>query len=192
MIYSGRFTVILDACVLYPAPLRDILLSCAQQGLYKPKWTEAIQDEWQRNLLKNRPDLRKHQLVSTSKAMSAAFPEALVVHYEKLIAALSLPDPDDTHVLAAAIRTNADLIVTFNLKDFPHDIVAEFDIEVQHPDVFLTNLFELNPEKSVIAFQEQVKRLRNPPKPAPEVLEILARQGLHSFVAKLKNALYNF
>src|SRR5260370_9234777 len=121
MLHTSRCTAILDANVLYPAPLRDYLLNLAAIELFKPKWTDAIQDEWIRNLLLKRPDLKRQDLVKTRKAMDNAFPDANTTNYQELVSGLSLPDPDDKHVLAAAIVANAEIIVTSNLKDFPAD-----------------------------------------------------------------------
>ncbi len=120
MIHSPKFAAVLDACVLYPAPIRDLLLNLAELDLFKPKWTSFIQDEWLRNLLSNRKDLTREQLNKTIAAMNRAFPDSLVEHFEPLIDSLELPDPKDRHVVAAAIRVNADVIVTANLKDFLH------------------------------------------------------------------------
>ncbi len=186
MIYSSNFIAVLDACVLYPAPLRDLLLSIANEGLYKPKWSAEIQDEWSRNLLLNRHDLRKSQLMSTIKAMENAFPDSTVMNYSSLIPSIKLPDPDDRHVVAAAVRSKADVIVTYNLKDFPTSIEQLFDIQIQHPDVFLSNVYDLNPEKAREAFKKQVKRLKSPPKSYAEVLEILAKANLKEITMKLK------
>lgn len=115
----SNFTVLYDSCVLYPAPLRDLLMHLAVTNLYQAKWTDAIHDEWTRNVLKDRPDLRPEQLQRTRELMNAHVLDCLVTGYESLINGLSLPDQDDRHVLAAAIHAGADLIVTFNLKDFP-------------------------------------------------------------------------
>ncbi|MDP2189167.1 MAG: PIN domain-containing protein [Sphingobacteriaceae bacterium] len=186
MIYSSNFIAVLDACVLYPAPVRDLLLSLADVGLYKPKWTAEIQEEWSRNLLLNRADLKKEQLEATKHAMNMAFPDANVERYEGLISGITLPDPHDRHVVAAAIRSKADVIVTFNLKDFPKAIEAEFDIEILHPDVFLTNLHDLHPEKSKEAFGKMVQRLVNPRKSQEAVLDTLSKSGLKEMVTKLK------
>ncbi len=119
MIIIPRFNAVLDACVLYPAPIRDILLNLAEQDLFSPKWSETIQEEWLRNLILNRPDLTRKKLERTVKAMNGAFPKAMVKSFNSLISSLELPDPDDRHVLAAAIKSEANLIITFNLKDFP-------------------------------------------------------------------------
>lgn len=170
--------VVLDACVLYPAPVRDLLLHLANEGLYRPKWSDQIQDEWVRNLLLNRPDLNSGQLQQTTMAMDRAFPQAAVHQYEALIGTLELPDADDRHVLAAAIHSQASLIVTANLKDFPAPYLRSFGIDAQHPDRFVTQLIETNPAGALRAFQAQVASLRKPPKTADEVLETLRRSGL--------------
>lgn len=111
----SNFTVLYDVCVLYPAPLRDLLMHIAVTDLYRAKWTDAIHDEWTRNVLKDRPDLKPEQLQRTRDLMNALARDCLVTGYERLIDAVTLPDPDDRHVLAAAIRAGADIIVTFNL-----------------------------------------------------------------------------
>lgn len=186
MLYSGGFTAILDACVLYPAPLRDLLLSLADQELYRPKWSAVIQDEWIRNLLKNRDDLEKDQLIHTTETMNKVFPDAEVHDFEHLIQSIELPDPDDRHVLAAACICNADVIVTFNLKDFPEEHIQKYDIDARHPDQFITDLIHLNKEKAHTAFSQQVSRLNNPPKNTADVLEALEKNMLHHSAGLLK------
>jgi predicted nucleic acid-binding protein len=119
-----RYTAVLDACVLYPAPLRDVLISLAVDGLYGARWTNEIQDEWIRNLHEKRPELDKQKLEQTASLMEQAVEDALITNYGYLIPTIQLPDPDDRHVLAAAIVGHADAIVTFNLKDFPQEIVC--------------------------------------------------------------------
>ncbi len=106
----------LDACVLYPAPLRDLLLSLAAAGIYRAKWSQRIHDEWTGNLLGNRPDLDPGRLKVTCTRMNIAVPDSMVTGYEDVIESLNLPDPDDRHVLAVAIRSDADTIVTFNQR----------------------------------------------------------------------------
>jgi hypothetical protein len=178
MIHSARFTAVLDACVLYPAPIRDLLLHLASFELYTPKWTDRIHREWKRNLLINRPDLKAEQLDRTVQEMKKAFPDAASKNYESLINSLQLPDEDDRHILAAAIRCKADVIITFNLKDFPSNKLMPFDLEAQHPDIFVSNLIDLNPEKSVAAFLKQVSFLKNPSMSNEQVLESLKNCGL--------------
>lgn len=115
-----------DANVLYSAPLGDLLICVAREGLVSARWTERIHDEWMRNLLQNRPDLDRKKLQRTRELMDAAIPGSLVEHYEHRIEHLRLPDPDDRHVLAAAIEAKADLIITFNAKDFPRRILSAY------------------------------------------------------------------
>ena len=136
------FTALYDACVLYPAPLRDLLMQLALSDLFSARWTNQIHDEWIRNVLANRPELKRHQLERTCRLMNAHVLDSLVTGYENLIDALTLPDPDDRHVLAAAIRSGADVIVTYNLDDFPKRVLHPLGIEAQHPDLFVTRLLD--------------------------------------------------
>ena len=117
---SARYTAVLDACVLYPMLLRDLLLSLAHADLYSAKWTGHIRDEWVRAKLRDCPD-RERQIISAAETMEAAISDCMVTGYEHLIGGLKLPDPDDRHVLAAAIAGHADAIVTLNEKDFPKE-----------------------------------------------------------------------
>jgi|SRR5450432_1876992 len=187
MIHSSRFIAVLDANVLYPAPLRDYLLHLASLELYKPTWTKDIQEEWIRNLLINRSDLKRENLEITQDAMNSAFPDANITNYEELISSLSLPDDKDRHILAAAIRGNADVIVTFNLKDFPPDYLKLYDIEVQDPDEFVSNIINLDKLKAENALQNQIRSLRNPPKTRDEVLQTLKKCGLTNSVSMLND-----
>ncbi|WP_118179100.1 PIN domain-containing protein [Paraburkholderia phosphatilytica] len=172
------FTAIFDACVLYPAPLRDFLMWLGLSGRFRARWSRDIHEEWKRNLLLNRPDLTRAQVDRTSDLMDRAIPDGLVDGYEDLTAGLTLPDPDDRHVLAAAIRCGASVIVTFNQRDFPADILAFYGVESQHPDEFVENLFDLDAAAVVAAAQRQRAQLKNPPIDVDRYLEILFRQGL--------------
>ncbi|WP_198972161.1 PIN domain-containing protein [Xylophilus sp. ASV27] len=182
---SSPFTAVFDACVLYPAPLRDFLMWLALSGRFRARWTALIHDEWVRNLLKNRPDLDPGQVQRTVDLMNKAVPDALVTGHEDLIGDLKLPDPDDRHVLAAAIRCNASVIVTFNERDFPAEALSTFGVEVQHPDEFIDNLFDLDQAAVVAAAQKQRSTLRNPPIDVDRYLEILLKQGLSRTVRDL-------
>ena len=119
------FVVLYDANVLYPSTMRDLLIRIAQARLVQAKWTNQILDEVFDNLRENRPDLNSDALSRTRKLMICAVRDCIVVGYEPLIDALELPDPDDRHVLAAAIRARAQVIVTNNLKDFPARQLAQ-------------------------------------------------------------------
>jgi hypothetical protein len=146
-----------------------------------------IHNEWQRNLLKNRPDLTAAQLQRTAELMDLAIPDACVSGYEELMKALVLPDTGDRHVQAAAIRCNASVIVTFNQKDFPAAALAPYGIEAQHPDEFVGNLFDLDPAAVVTAAQRQRKQLKLPPMDVTTFLDLLLRQGLVQSVKSLKD-----
>jgi len=121
--------VVLDACILYSAQLRNCLLSLAAAELFQPKWSDAIQDEWITNLLSNRSDLRRKDLEMTRDAMNHAFLDSVVQGSDPLVPALTLPDPDDCHILAVAIHSHADAIVTFNLKHFPTAALGPYGID---------------------------------------------------------------
>jgi hypothetical protein len=185
MIHSPKFIARLDACVLYPAPIRDLLLHLASVGLYTPKWTYQIHGEWIRNLLLNRPDLTREQLERIPEAMNNSFPDATVEGYEDLTGSIVLPDEGDRHVVAAAVLCHADVIITANLKDFPSEYLRRFGMEAQHPDYFIANLIDLDPEKGLRAFRTQVSFLKNPPKSEAEVLGTLKKVGLETTSAKL-------
>jgi predicted nucleic acid-binding protein len=111
-------TAVYDSCVLYPAPLRDLLMHLAVVEVVRARWTDEIHQEWIRSVLEDRPDITRTQLERTRALMNAHAEDSLVKGYENVIPALALPDPDDRHVLAAAIHSQADVIVTYNLRDF--------------------------------------------------------------------------
>ena len=175
-----------DANILYPAPLRDLFLRLGQVGLVRPRWTEMIHDEWIRNLLRDNPQLSPERLARTRSLMNEALRDCLVTGYEELIDCLTLPDPDDRHVLAAAIRARAELIVTYNLTDFPAETLARYDIKAQHPDDFLVSLLDVAPDAVCAAVKRQRQSLRNPPKTAEELLATFQSQGLTQAVAQLR------
>jgi predicted nucleic acid-binding protein len=179
-------TALYDACVLYPAPLRDLLMQMALTDLYRAKWSHMIHDEWMRNLLHNRPDLTRERLERTRECMDSHTRDCLVIGFEDLINALELPDPGDRHVLAAAIHGRADVIVTYNLPHFPPEHLSRYGIEAQHPDEFLTHLIDLAPGSVCAATRTHRLRLKKPPKTVTEYLETLEHQSLSQFVAHLR------
>lgn len=186
----SNFTVLYDACVLYPAPLRDLLMQLALSDLFRARWTNVIHEEWSRNVLKNRPDLTLEQLTRTQELMNSYVRDCLIANYEYLIPSLQLPDPDDRHILAAAIKGGVNAIVTFNLSDFPQSILNEYEIEAQHPDDFICDLIYLSPAKVAAAAEMCWQRLKHPPKSVNEYLETLLKQGLSISVSMLRE-LYN-
>lgn len=181
--------VVYDACVLYPAPLRDFLMWLALTDLFQAKQTEKIHEEWINNVLKNRPDLTYKQLERTKQLMNQNVRDCLVTGYEQLIAELELPDADDRHVLAAAIKSDSEVIVTFNLKDFPSEYIGRYGIKAQHPDDFILNLINLNSEIVCQAFKNQLNTLKNPPMTSDQLLDILIKQQLTKSMAILQELL---
>lgn len=176
---------IYDSCVLYPAPLRDLLVRLARAGLFRARWTDTIHDEWIRNVLENRPDLSAAQLERTRQLMNAAVRDCLVVGYEGRIDSLTLPDPDDRHVLAAALEAQAQVIVTYNLRDFPAGALQPHGIEAQHPDEFILRVIALDPLVVRDTVETHQQALKNPPKTPAEYLATLSNQGLPRTVTAL-------
>ena len=169
---------LLDANVLYPAGLRDVLLRLADRGLYRPLWSARIHEEWTRGVLRDRLDLTPERLARTRELMDRHFPEAVVTGFEALEGELVLPDPDDRHVLAAAIRGGASLIVTANLADFPAAALAPHGIAALGPDAFALTLLERDPEAVLAAARDHRAALVRAPRSAEEHLAAYRRMGL--------------
>lgn len=180
--------VIYDANVLYPNTLRDLLIRIAQAGLVQAKWTEQILDEVFENIGKNHPDIDPARLARTRNLMNSAVRDCLVTGYAPLIPALVLPDPDDRHVLAAAIRARAQVVVTDNLDDFPTAILRGWDIEALSADDFVLDQIDLNPKVVWSCIQQIADAWRNPPGHTADVLAKLERSGLVRSVAYLNAA----
>ena len=176
---------LLDACVLYTATLRNLLMWTASNRLYQARWTDAIHDEWIGNLLEHQPELDPVKLQRTRRLMDAIHEECLVTGYEHRISTLTLPDSDDRHVLAAAIESRATVIVTFNLSDFPRKILAPMGIQALHPDKFLANLFQDNSSKFLDTARTHRTSLKKPPQSVPEYLETLKVCGLRDLAVLL-------
>jgi len=180
------FVVVYDANVLYPSTLRDLLIRIAQAGLVQAKWTEQILDEVFRNLTRNRPDLDQQKLHRTRTLMNGAVRDCLVVGYEPLVEALELPDPDDRHVLAAAIKARAQVIVTNNLDDFPSSSLDAWEMEAKAADDFVLDQIDLNREAVYGSIQRIADARENPPATFADVLAQLERDGLVESVAALR------
>lgn len=180
------FTVIFDANVLYPNMLRDILIRLAGTGIFQARWTDEILNEVFRNLLKNRPDLDPGKLQRTRDLMCRAVDDCLVTGYEDLISSLSLPDPDDRHVLAAAIRCSAQVIVTENKRDFPREVMEKYGIETQSADEFLCDQIDLFDSRVHQAVTYAAAAFKHPPKTIDDVLDALAKSGAPSAAGLLR------
>ncbi len=176
MIHSVRFKAVLDTNVIHPIIVRDLLFWFAHFDLYTPKWSKHIFDEWKSLILsKGNTEIEAEKRIQKA---NLAFPDALVLNYESLVDGLKLPDPKDRHVLAAAIKSNANIIVTNNLKDFPEPYLETFGIKAISADDFLTDIIDLNPELALQAFREMVLHKKNPELDEFQVLDIFRNCGL--------------
>lgn len=189
MIFGSSFTALYDANVLYPNVLRDTLVSLAGTGLFRAKWTARIHDEWINAVLRNHGGrIERARLAKTRDLMDRAVPDCLVEGWDALeaVAAGSLPDPGDAHVLAAAIRCGASVIVTKNLKHFPAGTLKPYDIDAQHPDDFISRLIDLDDLRVCRELRQQRERWRDPPATVAEFLAALGRQELPLTVDALR------
>ena len=179
-------SAVLDACVLFSASLRDILLRLAEDKLVDPFWSAEIRDEWIRSLLRKRPKLKREKLERTCREMDSFFPGSLVDGYESITPTLTLPDLNDRHVLAVAIRAKAEYIVTFNLSDFPEKDLQPYHIEALSPDDFIFRVIQKSPHFFLQTVKRHRSDLKNPPKTVEEYLATLEQQGLPKTVAFLR------
>ncbi len=180
------YAILLDANVLYPAPMRDILLQLAVTDVFRAKWTAEIHREWIEALLRNEPRRDRAALERTRDMMDRNVRDCLVTGYDALIPQLHLPDPADRHVLAAAIVGRCDMIVTQNLRDFPESALAPYHVEAQHPDTFLCNQLDLAPGVFCGAIRKVRGRLKSPPYPVEDYLSILTQVGLVATASELE------
>ena len=187
---ASTFTAVYDACVLYPNLLRSLLMDLALTDLYRARWSSDIHDEWIRNVREDRPDIPEEKLLRVRDLMDSHVRDALVTGYEGLIPGLPLPDPDDRHVLAAAIRCSASVIVTFNLNDFPPDVLEPYEVDAQHPDDFISNLIDLHPNQTLLAVRTSFSRNVRPPIDFNEYLEALFRLQLTQTSSMLRSLYY--
>ncbi len=159
-LYPDRFAVVLDACVLGGALRRNMLLSLAGAGLFRPQWSNRILDETEKaisQITKGDSDGSRQRA-----EIERAFPEALVTGFETFEDKLGLPDPDDNHVLAAAIETAAAVIVTDNLKHFPASALDPYSIEARSADDFIADAVDLHPGAAIFALNQMRERFNNP------------------------------
>lgn len=177
----STFTAFFDANVFYGARLRSLMVYAAQTKLFRARWSDMVHDEWVRNLIQNRPDLRPENLDRTQRLMNAAVPDCLVTGFEPLVAGIDLPDPDDRHVVAAAIMTRANVIVTFNLSDFPEATMEGFRIHTKHPDEFLTDVFSLGSNEMAEAVLSDFWHYSKSPLTFDNYRASLAKAGVPNF-----------
>ncbi len=181
-----RTVAVLDACILYPPSLRDLIMWLAASRVYAPRWTEEIHAEWIRNVLANNPEVTPAQLDRTRRLMNQAVPNCVVSGYEALTPTLRLPDANDRHVLAAAIKIQAPLIVTFNLSDFPNTVLQRYGVRAVHPDGFLSGLFDEHSGLFLRAVRTHRASLHHPPKDAAGYVQTLRTNSLKELALRLE------
>lgn len=174
----STFTAFFDSNVFFGARLRSLVLYLAQTGLFRARWSEDVHREWMTAVVRRRPGLTMADVEPTRQCMDTAVLDACVVGYESLMPAITLPDPDDRHVLAAAIRARASLIVTFNEKDFPASALVSYGIDVRHPDDFVLDVESLDPLAVVKVIAQDIRHYVDPPIDVSTYLDDLRRSGL--------------
>ncbi len=186
---NTKYTVVLDASVLYSVIITDALMSIAVKGLYAAKWTKKIEKEWISSLEKNRPDL-KGRLGTRRDCMREVIPDWDIpeTSWSSLVNSLNLPDPDDRHVLAAAICGHADCIVTKNLEDFPLNITSLYGIEIIDPDQFIINQWSLECIPVMSAFKEMRARRKRPTESVEMFAQAFEKNGLIATAQKIREA----
>jgi predicted nucleic acid-binding protein len=182
--------VLCDANVFYSILMTDLVLSLGEAGLFRPRWTNEIHEEWIRSVLEDQPQRTREQLERRRAFMDQAIGHDLIENYERHIDSLSLPDPDDRHVLAAAIEAGAEMLLTYNLRDFPEPVVAAYGVNVIHPDEFLGGLMAEKSETVLSVIEEMRVKRKRPEISQTLLLEKLARLSIPGFVRMLRNAGY--
>ena len=183
--------VVCDANVFYSIVTTDLILSLGVAELVRPRWTAQIHDEWMRKLLANRPDLDPAKIARRRRQMDAAIEDGVITGYEALIPQLQLPDRDDRHVLAAAIHVHAQVILTYNRRDFPRRVLAPYGITAHHPDDFLLTVMKRASTEVVETLETMRARKTRPPLSHTDLLERLTNQPLPKFVAALRAVGYD-
>lgn len=177
---QSRPVVLCDANVLYGQWLRDLVMWLGLRGVLQPRWTAQIEQEWLENLLEHRPDLARARVERTARLMNEVLPQAKIalVTLPESQRGLWLPDPNDVHVLQAAITAKADYLVTFNLNDFPAHVCQELGVRVIHPDPFFTQLAQFHTAEVLTAVEKLQRQKVKPPVSWPEMTQTFARAGL--------------
>ena len=183
------FSAFLDACVIVPLAPCDTLLRMADAGAFRPLWSRKVVDEAQRALERVHPDIDPNRFRSRFRSMDEAFEDALVHDWERLVSAIQLPDPDDAHVVAAAVVGRADVIVTENTKHFPPSALKPLRITAVRLDEFLLDQFDLAPTATCRTITEQAAAMRRPPVDPAQLLDRLARSGAPRFARSVGHEL---
>lgn len=189
--FANRFTALVDACSLASALKRNLLLTLAEAEFFRLRWSSQILDETERAIermltAKAVPDAAERARRARN-SMETAFEEALVADFEELLPACSgLPDKDDAHVLAAALKTQAAMIVTENLADFPSEALKPMNLEAKSADAFIADTLSLDIGRGVAAFRKMRERFKNPELNAEDLLLRMEADGLTETVIVLR------
>lgn len=179
-------SVIIDTNIFFNIWILDPILTLADEELFEPLWSDMIMAEAKRNLPKVWKNATSNQIDAFINTLNAAFPWAQISNWKEHMQGLELPDPDDCHVFAAAIAGKASTIVTLNLIDFPVKELTEYGIKVEHPDTFLTRLYEESPVIVDHAMKSMISRKKHPPRTITEEYDGLRKAGLKTFTIKLE------
>lgn len=177
-----RFPVFLDTSAVFGGALNDLILTLAERGMFRPLWSQGVFEELMRSL--ERRGIPTSAITRRIGMMRDAFPDAEVIGYIDLIDSMTC-DEGDRHILAAAVRANAALLVTFNLRHFPPEALKPYDIEARHPDDFLLDQLELRESAVLTCVTDVLASYENPPMTSVEYLSLLARAGVPRFAARV-------
>ena len=183
-----RYAAVLDACVLVPIALADTLLRVAEKGMYRPLWSDRILAEAQAATEEIHPGMDAGKRFAQ---MREAFDDALVTGWEELEPGIRLPDLDDRHVVAAAVRGGAQGVITANAKDFPATALEPFGLEAVHPDDFLLDQLDLSPPTILQVIRDQAARTRRPPLTPRDLPTLLGRAGVPGFADEILRLMAN-
>lgn len=182
----ATFPAFLDTCALFGAYLCDTLPRLAEAGAYRPLWSAGVLEELERNLLER--GLPEEAVTYRIREMRRSFPDAEVRGYQTLTESMTC-DPKDRHVLAAAVRGDAEVLVTFNTGDFPDTATSVHDITVVHPDDFLLDQLDLYPGATVASLRAQARSYKAPDMDIEDLLGRLASAGVPKFAAETRRHL---
>lgn len=189
--FANRYTAFIDACTLASTLKRNLLLSLAEAEFFRVRWSEKVLNETEAAIAKilagkDAPD-PSERAARARRAMEDAFEEALVAEYELFLpACIGLPDPNDAHVVAAALKTQAATIVTENLSDFPDEHLLSLNLEAKSADAFIADTIALDPGKAVAAIRKMRERFKRPEKTADVLLLDMEAAGLTQTVDVLR------
>lgn len=183
------FAAVLDACVMVPVALCDTMLRLAEERMYRPIWSDRILAEAADAISRIHPDIPVELIERRVAYMNETFPGARVEGFAQIESGLILPDPDDRHVVAAALRSRADAVVTANVRDFPVDVLDELELEVIPPDAFLLSQLDMRSAVVMSVLEAQAAATRNPRRSFDDVLTALSRAGAPDFADEIRSRL---